>query len=185
MEKIGNLDFAQQTTSEKYTGIPYIKLDCQAFVEEVIKDCGIRKSNGAIYNYRGSNDMYRNMCTWVGTLEEAREKFGSIPPGSIAFIVKHDGGEVERGYNDGRGNASHVGIVTDKPFNSVRDSTRSTKTKRDGVGYRPLTDFTHIGLARMIEYNIDNATVTPANDKTEALKALEILRRYIERSIEP
>ena len=31
-------EFAEQARSGKYNGIPYSKLDCQAFVEEVAKD---------------------------------------------------------------------------------------------------------------------------------------------------
>jgi len=60
-----------------YRGIPYEKLDCQGFVEEVLKDCGVRKSDGNPYNWRGSNSMWRNFIQWRGTIEECRKKFGS------------------------------------------------------------------------------------------------------------
>lgn len=180
MNKISNTAFAEQARSEKYTGVPYDKLDCQAFAEEVLKDCGIRKPDGTPYNWRGVNSMWRNAFTWKGTIQEAIEKYGSVPLGAWAIIWKNDGGEKERGYNDGLGNAKHVGIVTGE--NTVRDSTRSTKTNRNGVGYRPLSDFTHIGLPYMIEYNIDNAPVI-SPDKAEALKALETIKQFIEGRI--
>ena len=69
-------------------------------------------------------------------------------------MVKNDGGEKERGYDDGEGNATHVGIYIDG--GRVRDSTRSTKTKRDGVGYRSVNDFNMIGLCKYLDYNVEN-----------------------------
>lgn len=175
--KINNTAFAEQARSEKYTGVPYDELDCQGFVEQVLKDCGVVKADGTPYNWRGVNSMWRNAFAWKGTIQECINTFGSVPLGSWAIIWKDDGGEKERGYFDGLGNAKHVGIVTGTDM--VRDSTRSTKPKRNGVGYRPLMDFTHIGLPYVIEYN--NAPVI-SPDKTEALKALETIRHFIEGS---
>lgn len=89
----------------KYLGTPYSKLDCQAFVERCLTDIGID------LNLAGSNAWFRKM-TWVGTPDECKKKFGSIPKGAFLFILKQDGGEVEKGYHDGIGNASHIGIYT-------------------------------------------------------------------------
>lgn len=145
-------DFAEYAMSDRYTGIPYSKLDCQGFVERVMKDSGIRNSAGKPYNFRGSNDMWRNALSWKGTITECKKKFGSIPPGAWVFIVKDDGGEKERGYNDNQGNASHVGIYCGPDLaRPVRDSTRYGT--RDGVGYRTLADFTHIGIPKMISFD--------------------------------
>ena len=39
--------YATQAMSDQYTGIPYNRLDCQAFVEQVLKDCGVRNTDGS------------------------------------------------------------------------------------------------------------------------------------------
>lgn len=170
MDSIYGDDYAYQAMSEKYTGIPYSKLDCQAFVEEVLKDCGVRKPDGSVYNWRGSNSMWRTALAWKGTVDECITKYGKIPQGAWVFIVKRDGGEKARGYNDDQGNATHVGIYCNPVGDPVRDSTRTAK--RDGVGYRPLTGFTHVGLPKMIIYNEE----TPSSDDEAVLTALDIIR---------
>ena len=43
---ITGYQFAEQARSSQYNGIPYKDLDCQAFVERVAKDAGIRKKDG-------------------------------------------------------------------------------------------------------------------------------------------
>jgi len=89
----------------KYLGRPYSEMDCQAFVEKCLKDAGIS------LDLPGSNAWYRKM-TWVGSPEDCKKKFGGIPQGAFLFILANDGGEKERGYYDGKGNASHIGIYT-------------------------------------------------------------------------
>lgn len=173
--------YATMACSSKYDNIRYDELDCQAFVEKVAQDCGIRRPNGTVYNWKGSNDMWRNAMLWKGTVEECILRFGEIPLGSWVFIVKNDGGEKARGYNDGEGNASHVGIFvsqTDKEH-AVRDSTK-TKT-RDGVGYRKLDGFNMVGLPYIITYFPDDniSNVTNKISKDDALKALETLTKFI------
>ena len=83
-------EFATQACSQKYDNIPYSKMDCQAFVEEVLADCGVRNSNGKRYNWKGSNDMWRNALKWRGTIKDALDKFGHIPDGAWLFIIKND-----------------------------------------------------------------------------------------------
>ena len=167
METVTGNSYATQAQSEKYTGVPYSKLDCQAFMEEVLKDCGVRKPDGTVYNWRGSNSMWRNALSWKGTIAECRKLYGSIPLGAWVFIVRNDGGEKDRGYTDNAGNASHVGIYCREGSEPVRDSTK-TKT-RDGVGYRKLDGFTHVGLPKMITYN-------GRNTRSDALNAVSTLR---------
>lgn len=162
-------EFAIEAESSRYNGIPYSKLDCQAFVEEVLKNCGIRKTNGQPYNWKGSNSMWRNALEWKGTISECENAFGEIPPGAWVFIVKHDGGEKERGYNDDQGNASHVGIYTGRGSDPVRDSTKTDK--RDGVGYRKLSGFTHVGLPYMISYSRTDKTEENAIDAVRKLRS--------------
>lgn len=181
--------YADQAQSSRYTGIPYSKLDCQGFVEQVLKDCGVTKPDGSVYNWKGSNSMWRNALKWKGTIEEAKTEFGEIPLGSWAFIVKHDGGERDRGYNDNEGNAAHVGIYCRRNSGEeVRDSTKTNT--RDGVGYRSIKGFTHIGLPKMIIYahtvsDDEQAAAAvsilrnPASDDTEFLQALKSLYKYM------
>lgn len=182
---IDNVTFAEQARSEKYTGVSYDKLDCQAFVEEVLKDAGARKADGTVYNWRGSNSMWRNALSWKGTISECMKKFGCIPLGAWLFIVSPDGGEKEKGYNDSEGNAKHVAIYCKPGENPVRDSTRNgAKGTRNGVGYRSLNAFTHVGLPFMIDYKntlVPEPVGSVAIEKTAALEALEKVRQYIER----
>ena len=174
---VTGVEFAKQAVSAKYDSIKYSQYDCQAFVELVLKDCGVRKPDGAVYNWKGSNDMWRHALAWKGTIAECKALYGDIPDGAWVFMVAHDGGEIARGYHDNEGNASHVGIYC-RPDQkkSVRDSTKGTN--RDGVGYRYLTDFTHIGLPSMLAYGTEPA---PEIDKSEAVKALDVLTKFIER----
>lgn len=166
-------EFAEQARSDRYTGISYSTLDCQAFVERVLIDCGVRKPDGSVFDWKGSNSMWRNALSWKGTLAECREKYGSIPLGAWVFIVKNDGGEVDRGYHDDEGNATHVGIYCREGETPVRDSTRSSK--RDGVGYRSLDSFNMVGLPKCLSYGNAQTGIT----REEALKALETLTKYV------
>lgn len=167
--------FAEQAKSSKYDSITYDRYDCQGFVELVLRDCGVRTDKGAVYNWRGSNHMWRNALAWKGTLADCQKHFGKIPVGAWVFMLDHDGGEVARGYHDDEGNAVHVGIYCrPESANSVRDSTKGTK--RNGVGYRPLSDFNRVGLPFMVNYNENPSPVTT---KDKALEALELLTNYV------
>ena len=171
---ITGLEFAKQAMSSKYNGIPYNKLDCQGFVEEVLKDCGVRNTDGKPYNWKGSNSMWRNALKWKGTIQDCLDTFGKIPSGAWVFIVKNDGGETERGYHDNQGNASHVVIYcnpeSDKP---VRDSTKTSK--RDGVGYRTLEGFTHVGIPTVIDFTNKDNNATRILDSIDACLATLLL----------
>ena len=99
-------DIAQ--VAPKYLGTPYSKLDCQAFVERAMKDCGLGK------NLAGSNAWYR-LCMkegWVGTPEDCKAQFGLIPFGAFLFILSNNGNEPKQYRKDGIGNASHIGLYT-------------------------------------------------------------------------
>lgn len=103
----------------KYLGVPYSKMDCQAFVEQCLRDCGMNK------DLAGSNAWYREVMNhgWVGTPEECVKTFGTVPDGSFLFILKNDGGEPAKYKPDGIGNASHIGIVTGTGEGAIHSSS--------------------------------------------------------------
>ena len=166
LKTTGN-DVALQAITGNYVGIPYSRLDCQAFVEQVLKDLGVRKPDGTPYNWRGSNSMFRNYINWRGTKQECIDQFGRIPPGAFVFLVKHDGGEKKHGYDDDLGNADHVGLYVGTTPNNCMDSQMSR-----GVDYTSDRIFTHVGLMSMIDYSTEPL---PADD-TEAINAIHTIR---------
>ena len=111
--------------------IPYSQLDCQAFVERVLADCGIYR------NWKGTNDMWRNALSWKGTVDEAIAKFGTVPIG-----------EVRRGYKDGLGDAFHVGIYTGKG----KGAMHSTAGGVQECAFPDRNRWTHVGLPNDIDY---------------------------------
>ena len=148
--------YADQAKNTKYDKLTYDNVDCQAFCELVLKDIGVRQQNGAVYNWKGSNDIARNACSWIGTKEECVKQFGFIPLGAWAFIWDNTGKETQRGYHDGLGNYSHIGIYIGD--NIVRDSTRYKDSKgnyvRNGPGNRALSAFNRIGLCKMLDFTV-------------------------------
>lgn len=92
-------DFVAYANDDRWIGIPYAECDCQAFVEKMLAGVGIRK------NWRGSNHMWREAVS-----DRKEKNCAALLPGEWLFTIRHDGGERERGYNDGYGNAVHVGI---------------------------------------------------------------------------
>ena len=174
--------YADLAKDKKYDRLKYADADCQAFCELVLKDLGVRDSSGKPYNWKGSNDMARNAVSWIGTKDECIATFGDIPPGSWAFIWENKTGkETDRGYYDGLGNYSHVGIYVGN--NIVRDSTRykdsSGKYIRDGVADRALSAFNRIGLPKMldfggnVEYNNHDKCITLIAEIRNKLDELE------------
>ena len=127
--------------------IPYVLggesikgMDCQGLIEYVARALGGEMA------FRGSNDMFRNACSYVGPLEQAKKE-GRLVPGAVLFIVKHDGGELPN-YKDGKGNASHVGWYTGGQYEVVHASASRGKvapsTLRNG--------WTHVGWLKAVEY---------------------------------
>lgn len=111
---------AEELISAAYRliGIPYDTMDCQAFVEECLREIGAYK------NLPGSNSWYRAM-NWTGTPEECQRKYGKIPVGAFLFILKTDGGEPEKFKGDGIGNADHIGIYTGSKGKGAVHSSKS------------------------------------------------------------
>lgn len=161
--RVSGKDVAEQAITGNYVGIPYSELDCQGFVERVLKDLGVRKPDGTVYNWRGSNSMFRNYINWRGTIDECKKKFGDIPKGAFLFLVKRDGGEAEKGYHDDLGNASHVGLY-------LGDFRCMDSQGNRGVDFCKLNVFTHVGLMSMIDYY--NEPVPPEKDILSAVHTL-------------
>ena len=99
--KLGEIGFEK-------LGTPYKKMDCQAFIEWCLERCGMKK------DLAGSNAWYREVMAngAIMTPEECVKQLGCVPKGAFLFIHAFDGGEEKRGYHDGLGNASHIGICT-------------------------------------------------------------------------
>ena len=116
MKKASGADIAK--AGFQYIGVPYSTLDCQAFVEKCLADCGIKK------NLPGSNAWYREVAQngWVGTPEECVAKYGTVPKGAFLFILENDGKEPDKYKADGMGNASHIGIVTGQGKGAIHSS---------------------------------------------------------------
>ena len=100
-------------------GTPYRQMDCQAFIEWCLRQCGLKK------DLAGSNAWYREVMKngTVMTPEECVKQLGKVPAGAFLFIHAFDGGEEKRGYRDGLGNASHIGIVTGKGEGAIHSSS--------------------------------------------------------------
>lgn len=140
---VNNTQIAQQATTGGYIGIPYATLDCQAFVQKVLSDCGIKR------NWRGSNHIWRVAVSGKQPITNP----DAIPAGAVVFTLKRDGGEKSRGYNDNQGNACHIGIYT--------GSGRVIHSTTGGVQWGNISEkrWTHYALLNDINYI--NSAVNP------------------------
>ena len=120
--------------------------DCQGLIEAIVRALGGRLS------YRGSNDMFRNACSYVGTLSQAR-KDGRLVPGAVLFIVRQDGGEPPQ-YKDKKGNASHVGWYTGGRYEVVHASNSRGKVAASTL----KNAWTHVGWLKAVDYS-NNTTI--------------------------
>ena len=161
---IDNFAFAEAAYLYHDRNIPYKQLDCQAFVERVLVDCGVYR------NWRGSNHMWREALSWKGTIDEAVSKWGSVPVGAWLFTVRHDGGEVKRGYHDDQGNAAHVGIFTAKGKGAMHSTTGGVQE----CAFPDRNRWTHCGLANDIDYR-----TIPDEDTSIDEELTDIINRLI------
>ena len=131
----------------QYLGVPYSKMDCQAFIEKCLQDCGLRM------DLKGSNAWYRKM-DWTGSPEECVSVFGSVPTGALLFILSDDGGEVDKGYTDGKGNAEHVGIVTHKGKGAIHSSSSRGEVAESRFKDKTIRNggWNRIGLSTLFDY---------------------------------
>lgn len=103
---------------------------------------------------------------WKGTIDEAIQKWGSVPVGAWLFTIKYDGGEVARGYHDDQGNAAHVGIFTAKGKGAMHSSTGGVQE----CAFPDPKRWTHCGLAKDIDYK-----TVPARTPDVVIQDIEIL----------
>lgn len=144
MEKVNAADFVSRASA--YLGVPYADMDCQALVERMLQDAGVRR------DWKGSNAMYRAM-RWTGTPETCAAVFGRVPQGALLFIHAMDGGEIARGYRDHLGNASHVGVYTAEGKGAVHSSqSRGCVAESAFAGKSIPGGWNMVGLCREVDY---------------------------------
>lgn len=161
MSKPNAAIFAAQ--GSKFLGTPYKEMDCQAFVEAMLREVGVKK------NYSGSNDMYRD-CYWVGTPEEARKRFGSVPVGALLFIWNDKGGERARGYFDGLGDAEHVGVKTGTGLGAIHSSSTRKCVAESEFHDKTIPNggWNRVGLFNPLDYGIDSAAINQPSSTPHA-----------------
>lgn len=150
---------------DKYLGRSYKEMDCQRFVEKCMSDVGLHE------DLAGSNAWYRKVMKngWVGSPEDCKKQFGEIPKGALLFIHAYDGGEEKRGYHDGLGNASHIGIKTGRNDGAIHSSeTRGCvatskfqdKTIPNG-GWNRIGLYNKFTYGKTIDWILDHGGQTP------------------------
>lgn len=136
----------------KYLGRSYKEMDCQKFFEACLKDCGCN------LDLAGSNAWYRKFVStgWTGSPEECKKVFGRIPKGATLFIHAYDGGEEARGYYDGLGNASHIGIKTGTGDGAIHSSASRGCVAESKFADKSISGgWNMVGLSSLFDYGED------------------------------
>lgn len=156
--------YVEQARSGDYLGIPYKEMDCQGLLERVLADCG------TVVDWRGTNDMWRNALSMKGPIAD----IASIPAGAWLFTLKHDGGEVQRGYHDNEGNAAHAGI-----YLGGSDVMHSTT---GGCQMDVITSkrWTHYGLCKLIDFSGESSEVRDLVRKLGQYRLYEIYAAIVQ-----
>lgn len=160
MSKPTGAQVAARAVAAMNEGITYDRMDCQAFVEYCVNQCG------GNLDASGSNDMARNHVAWLGTIAEAKQA-GYLLPGAAAFIQANDSGEPAKYRADGMGNFSHVGLYVGDGFSLV-DVDKNGKSRKCDVVHSGQTmgrvagsvlsknAWTHIGLLTGVDYGVSS-----------------------------
>lgn len=162
---------------QKYLGTPYSIMDCQAFVERCMADCGLKK------DLKGSNAWYREM-DWTGSPEECKKVFSSVPTGALLFIWADDGGEVARGYKDGLGNASHIGIVTHTGKGAIHSSSSRGEVAESRFKDKTISNggWNRIGLSQLFDYGAHINSLL-SGENTEVIISMEYATVFSENGL--
>ena len=155
----------------RYLGVSYSQMDCQAFVEQCLRDCGMEK------NLAGSNAWFREVYHngAVLTPEECVRQFGCVPAGAFLFILTQDGGEPAKYHGDGLGNASHIGIATGRGEGAIHSSaSRGCVAESKFRGKTINGGWNRVGLWNRVAYDygegesgvaVNHAVVWAANGR--------------------
>lgn len=149
----------------KYLGTPYSVMDCQAFVEKCLADCGERK------DLPGSNAWFREVYHngKIMTPEECVRQLGTVPKGAFLFILKQDGKEPDKYKPDGLGNASHIGLCTGSRGEGAIHSSQSRGCVSESV-FRNTTipngGWNRVGLWNKVAYDYGGGTSPDDPDPT-------------------
>ena len=131
-------------------GTPYSEMDCQAFVEWCLKQCGLDK------NLAGSNAWFREVMNngVIMTPEECVRELGTVPAGAFLFILEQDGGEPAKYKPDGLGNASHIGLVTGKGEGAIHSSASRGCVAESTFRNKTINGgWNRVGLYNVVKYD--------------------------------
>ena len=149
MTKISAEDFS--LAGDKYLGRSYDEMDCQAFVERCMADCGLKKDLG------GSTSWYREIMRngWTGTPEECVKLFGEVPKGALLFIWEPVSGSTPGKFrDDGIGDLTHIGIKTGRGEGAIHSSSsrRCVAVSKFKDKTIPNGGWNRVGLYDRIDY---------------------------------
>lgn len=155
MSKPSGAAVAAKAVAAVAEGHAYTEMDCQAFVEYCVNQCGGHMA------YAGSNDMYRNASAYLATLANAKAE-GKLVPGAGLLIVEDvSDGTPAKYRGDGLGDATHVGLyvgekaLTDVDKNGksrVCNVVHSGSTMGRVAGSTLANGWTHVILFKEIDY---------------------------------
>lgn len=129
---------------DQYLGTPYSEMDCQAFVETMLRGVGINR------NLRGSNAWFREM-DWTGTPEECKRVFGCIPLGAMLYIWQPDGAPSR--YKDDKGNATHIGVYIGRMDGAIHSSQSRGKVCYSKFAGKTIRGgWNRVGLWHALDY---------------------------------
>ncbi len=156
-------------TKAKPPAIPYVAggmtldgMDCQGLVEYLLIQCGVLKAE---CNLAGTNAHYR-ACVWVGTPEECKNTFGSVPGGAALFILETSGGESAKYQADGIGNASHMGIWLGDT-SMAASASRGQVIESNFAGKSINGGWNRVGLLPWVDYGLNTAQQVLLTTDTE------------------
>jgi len=146
-KKLGEVGF-------RYIGTPYEEMDCQEFVERCLKDCGNKTNLG------GSNSWYRECMKngFVCTPEECQKLVGYVPKGAFLFILKDVSDNTpEKFRHDGVGDATHMGIVTDKDKGAIHSSKSKGGVCQSEFHGKTIKNggWNRVGFWTQVDYGVD------------------------------